>query len=189
MKLSVFDRVLVFISSLVMLVVGILLILMSVSAMPVSQVAFEFQNFTKDIVGIAMVIIIAAIFILMSVKLILALVAGPSNGTSHETSQKIVLQKGEFGDIMVSSDLVKDLAVRFAKNSEDVKDVECKIMCEESGVKILIKFFMKKDVTINEFMAKIQKEMKEYVEMYSGVNVLTIDMCADVNSNIVGRLR
>lgn len=189
MKLSVFDRILVFISSLVMLGVGILLILMSVSAMPATQIAFEFEDFTQNIVGIAVVIIIAAIIILMGVKLILSLLGGANSGTSHETSQKIVLQTGEYGDIMVSSDLVKDLAVRFAKNSEDVKDVDCKIMCEESGVKILIKFFMKKDVTINEFMAKIQKEMKEYVEMYSGVNVLTIDMCADVNSNIVGRLR
>ena len=53
-----------------------------------------------------------------------------------------------------------------------------------------MKVYLKKDIELSEFMSKRQAEIKEYIEKYSGVKILSMDMCADVSSeNGSGRLK
>lgn len=190
MKLSIFDRVLLFLSMLAMLAGGVFLLLLGISVLSINNVAFYFRDVITTAGGIIAVIAIAAVMILVAVKLVISLFSGSGGGAiSEKASEKIVLKTGDSGSIMVSSDLVKDLASRFAKTSEDVKDVECKVICEESGVKLLVKFFLKRDIELNQFLEKMQVDMKEYVEVHCGVEVKNIDMCADVGQTSASKLR
>lgn len=193
MKLSVFDRMLLFFSMLFMLAIGVGIALVCTSITSFVEIAKYIEVNLYGPSGIAILVAVSAVIIFISIKLILSLFISPGSKdrVSHEARENIVLKDGDDGNIMVSPELVKDIAVRYAKKSDDVKDVECKIICEENGVKILMKFYLKRDIVINEFLSKMQEELKDYVEKYVGININSVDFCADFNgsNNSSGRVK
>ena len=160
------------------------------SALSIVQYARLFELSFNEPIRLVLLIGVAAVIIIVSVKLILALFISPKNMTnSNENIKKIVLKNGESGNIMVSSELVKDIAIRCAKTADDVRDVDCKILCDEQGVKIMMKYYLKRDIPLDVFLSEAQTKLKEYIETNAGINVLSIDMCADINQNTTSRLR
>ncbi|MBQ9624498.1 MAG: alkaline shock response membrane anchor protein AmaP [Clostridia bacterium] len=183
MRLSVFDRILLFLSMVFMLAIGVGVAMVCTSAISINELAGYVNDFMNP-TGILIMIIVAAVIILIAVKLILALFipAGDKHSNAGESTERIVLKNAEDGNIMVSTDLIKDIATRFAKTPDDVRDVDCKIVSKENGVDVLMKFYLKRDIVISEFLAKMQLDLKDYVEKHAGVNINSIDLCADVNS-------
>ena len=189
MKLSIFDRILMFLSMVLMLAIGVGLIMLCTSSVSLVTYAQLFEaEFSKPL-RMIFLIASAAVLIIVSVKLILALFISPRERTSTDSIEKIVLKNGESGNIMVSSELVKDIAVRCAKTADEVKDVDCRIICQEEGVKIMMKYAFKRDIDINEFLTTAQNQIKEYVELHAGINVSQVDLCADINPGTGSRLR
>lgn len=187
MKLSVFDRLLIFLSMIVFFCIGIgLVVVYTVPGMNFSAVGYELDYIFAQPFGLLIVIAAALIFIFISIKLIItAFSTGhhvPAEGESDtrfvgsDKGASVLIKSTETGNIVISPSVIKELAIRKAKMSDKVKDVSCRVEQEESGSRLYMRFVLMADTKMDEFMVPMQEDIKKYVEDLTGTTVLSVEI-------------
>lgn len=192
MKLSLLDRFLLFLCMLVTLCTGIGIIFVVTGSYTFVELARELDYMLKGIPGVLAAIAVAVIVICVSLKLLLAVfiakrpVEGGTKldkGYQGGSGSTILLKATNDGDIVVSNDVIREMAVRKARSSNKVKDVTCRVLSEKEGARLYMRFMLMHDTVVDEFMTAMQEEIKTYIEKYAGVTVLAVDICVSATDD------
>ncbi|HHU63172.1 MAG TPA: alkaline shock response membrane anchor protein AmaP [Clostridiales bacterium] len=142
----------------------------------------EFLTFNANSVSfITTSIIISIVIILISLRLLLMKKRG-------SLDKSTLLKNSELGMINVSLNTINSLTQKSVKTHQGVKDAKSLIISDEDGVRISLKLLVMPDVIIPELTEDIQRNVKEYVEKYSGIFVKEVRIFID-NIFSIGKSR
>lgn len=188
MKLSVFDRLLVFLSMIVFFCVGIGLV--SVYTLPgldFATLGYEMDAFFEQSYGLLAVVAIALVLVFVSIKLIItAFSAQQEQGapaSEHEQNlagaehgASVLIKSTDHGSIVVSPSVIKELAIRKAKMSDKVKDVTCRVERMEQGSKLYLRLVLMPETKMHDFLVPMQEDIKKYVEEMTGTTITGVEI-------------
>jgi len=91
-----------------------------------------------------------------------------------------IAQKTAFGEVKISTNSLKRLALEVVKKIGEIKEVKTEInLLKKGGINIDLHLSVKQDVNIPELSEKIQKRLKDYLLETSGIEVKEIKIHID----------
>lgn len=188
MKLNIFDRLLVLLSMIFMFCCGAVLIVISTGFVTIEGTVARISSYVSNSYGNAFYLISGIVIVLVAIRLMVASLSFKKSKKVEEketATDSILIQdaEGTNGEVLISTEVIKDMAVNYANESEDVKSVDCKIFKNEEGIKIVLKLCFEEGVELKETMSTMQTEVKEYIEKYAGVSISSVNICADLGEN------
>ena len=188
MKLNIFDRLLVLLSMIFMFCCGAVLIVISTGFVTIEGTVARISSYVTNSYGNAFYLVSGIVIVLVAIRLMVASLSFKKSKKvegKETTTDSILIQnaEGTNGEVLISTEVIKDMAVNYANESENVKSVDCKIFNNEDGIKISLKLYFEEGVELKETMSTMQTEVKEYIEKYAGVSVASVNVCADLGEN------
>ena len=167
----IFDRLLLFIYSVV---VGILAIIaLVVSTGGVHRGAF------RDLIGDWLkfgsqfnltVFIVSVVFLLITARLFYVSIRVA--GSSSES----IDQRNDFGDIRISMETIQSLVLKAAGKQRGVKELKARITTSEAGLDIAVRAIVDGETSIPQMTEDIQRSVKDHVEDIAGIPVAAVSV-------------
>lgn len=155
--MSILDRVLLFLFSLIGIVGGIMLALVGANILSYSNV---FVSTPENVAAI----IVGVIVILLSLRFLFYRVG-------RSQSFDYVAMTGDHGQIRISYETLQQLANRRGSQVKGTEGFDSRIRQGQDGIVILVKMQVLPDVDIASLSKEVQTAVNEYVEHTSGVIV------------------
>ncbi len=175
------DRLLLAILALVAIIVSAFVIIFALGLIdPNAVIGFLTLN-TNSLSFILVSVIVSVIIVLISLRMLLMKKRRPMEKST-------LLKNSELGMISVSINTINSLTQKSVKSHQGVKDVKSLIITEEDGVRISLKLLIMPDVIIPELTENIQRNVKQYIEKYSGIFVKEVRIFID-NIFSIGKSR
>ncbi len=179
--MSIFDRIILTITSICLGLLSIVLILFPferpsiLSLDNVNEIlAFVKGNYWYS--GIGVLLLLASIrFIVISVK---------RNGEKFKDTY--IVQRTDHGEINISSETIVGLVQSVADNFTGVRNIKTKVDILEGQLFIDLKGEVSPEINIPETTKELQDKVKEHVEACTGVNVNEIRV---IISNVTTPIR
>ena len=128
-------------------------------------IGFVYSDFTYS----AIVSIIALVILIISIKLLFGLF-------KKEPKRGAILEQNEHGIIKVSLETIDSLVLKSVRQVKGVREVKTSVNIDVDGLIILLRLKVAGDTNIPETSQNIQKEVKGYVEEYSGIRVKVVNV-------------
>lgn len=157
--MSILDRFLLFLLSLVGIVGGIVLALVGANILSYDTFS-AVVNTPANIVAI----IVGVIIILLSLRFLFY-------RYGRQQSYDYVSMTGEHGQIRISYETLQQLANRRGSQLKGAEGFDSRIRQGQDGIVILVRMQVLPDVDISDLSRQVQTAVKEYVEHTSGVSV------------------
>jgi len=91
-----------------------------------------------------------------------------------------VVQKTSFGEIKISTETIKRLALKVVKGMGEIMETKPEVnILKSGGINIDLHLSVKQDVNIPELSEKIQRKLKEYLLETSGIETKEIKIHID----------
>lgn len=91
-----------------------------------------------------------------------------------------VVQKTSFGEIKISTEAIKRLALKVVKGIGEVTEIRPEVnILKSGGINVDLHLSVKQDVNIPELSEKIQRNLKEYLLKTSGIETKEIKIHID----------
>lgn len=177
MKISIANRLLLTIYTLVIILISLAILASSIGiAIGALEPASHISGFLvpahwdwKWIIGS---MVISILFLLVSIKLLFS-------GIKKKATNSTLLKNTELGMIRVSISTLDTMAQRAVQDFEQVKDVKTSIVTEEDGVRVHLKVLAMPDAILPELTSSIQQKVKEHIEKASGILVKEVRIYVD----------
>lgn len=111
--------------------------------------------------------LVGVIFFLVSLRF---LFSGLS-GKQKEPRSQTIRSNNEFGETEITLDTLESLATRAAKKVRGIRDLKTRVRPFEGGAVIKIRTYVDGDVPIPPLVEQVQHNVKEQVELISGVHI------------------
>jgi len=116
---------------------------------------------------------VGALLIFLAIYLIL-------QKTQIDKGNLSVVQKTSFGEIKISTESIKRLALKVVKGMGEITETRLEIdILKSGGIKIDLHLSVKQDINIPELSEKIQRKLKEYLLETSGIETKEIKINID----------
>jgi len=172
MKISLMDRILLTLYTLVILLGSLTLIVSAAGIISLGEFGLFLQNNAKDWQFRLISFAIGLLFLILSLKLMLS-------GQMRKKSPSSLLRNTELGFIRVSHQTLDTLAQKAVREFKEIKDVKTMIIIEEDGIRVNLKITVMPEVNIPDLTEKVQVQLKKYVESWSGVAVKAVPIYVD----------
>jgi uncharacterized alkaline shock family protein YloU len=183
MKISVFDRIILVLFTIIGLFLGIGLILIAVGLWSLNDISLVFSAMQTDFLVRIITIIASAVFVLLCLRL-LVLPQG-----KMQSDRDILLSVSENGSVRVSLFTLDSLAQKHIRSSGFVRDVKTQVVLLKDQVKIRAKLSLMPETDIPKVTSELQASTKEYVEKFSGVHVQEVQLLVeDTSLNLKARV-
>ncbi len=175
--MDVLRRILLILWSLFLVAIG----LVAIGCLTNSSIFYYWQNVLQswifDPYSFPISVLIAAVFIVLGILgLVVAL--------HYKRKDTLVsVSNAEYGQINISMQAIDSIVRKSVAAIEDVKDVQSKIKSVPEGVALYLKVTVPHDISVPEVSARLQKEVKTYLEAISGLKVQEVKVLV---TNIVG---
>ena len=176
MKISILDRFLLTVYTLIIILGSLFILLISLAA---GLGFISLESIQDYILSInwnwqIMVIsgVIAVLFLIVSIKLLFS-------GVKKPIPQSALLKNTELGKIRVSYATLDTLTQKAVRSFNEVKDVKSLIIPDMENIRIQIKLLVMPDVKLPELTMSIQKKVKDYIESLSGIVVNEVQIYVD----------
>ncbi len=181
MKMRLFDRILLTIYSLAIIVASLFLIIVAAGIIPLANIRNYINSieYGWDFAGI--LLIISLVFLLISIKLLFS-------RSKPKTLSGTLLRNTELGMIKISVNTLDALVQKSVKGFQEIKDVKSFVMPEDDGIRVRLNIQLMPDVNIPAVSTSVQNKVKEYVESTAGILVKEVYICID-NLAVMQRLR
>ena len=164
--MSIFDRIILTIISICLILFSIILILFTIenpNIISLNNANIVLENIKGDYLylGIGILLLLASIrFIVISVK---------TNGKRSKDSY--IIQRTDHGEINISQDTIIGLAQSVADKFTGVRNVRTNVNIFEGQLFIDLRGEVTPEINIPETTQELQNKVKEHVESCTGVNV------------------
>lgn len=168
MKIKVFDRILLFIYTLIVILLSLTLLGIALNIIDYRLVGDLLSNATYKsnafILGA-----IAVVLFLASIRLLVA-------GFSRQKPVSTLLMNTELGVIRVSVNTLDTLTQKAVRSFQEVKEIKSVVLSDPDGIRIQLKISILPDIVMPELSRNIQQKVKEYVESLSGIAVKEVQV-------------
>lgn len=176
MKMSIIDRLLLSLYTLIIILISIAIIGISVAvginAIPLSEANATLKTLQLDWKFFLIATLVSILFLIVSIKLLFT-------GTKSKTLISTLIKHTELGMIRVSVNALEIMTQKAVRSFDQVKDVRINIVTEEDGIKVRLKVLIMPDVVLPDLSVSIQQKVKEYIEGYSGIVVKEVFIYID----------
>lgn len=163
---KVWDRLLLFIYSLAIVVASAFVVAVALGAFSMEWLTEVVDQTTGDYRPLQIgVIVVAAVLILISLRF-LVLSVGRLNAAAPTINQRT-----EHGDIQISIETVENLALKAASRSKGVKDLRARVRVAEAGLHITIRAFVDGEGSIPTLSEDMQRTVSQQIEETTGIPV------------------
>ncbi|WP_199622813.1 alkaline shock response membrane anchor protein AmaP [Paenibacillus alkalitolerans] len=160
----VFDKFLLFIYSLIVLIATILGIAIVIEWIPQEELDTLYAN---PGVNYAALVAIVVLFLLSLRFLYISL------RRSRERTGSID-QRTDFGDVRISLETVENLSLKAASRIRGVKDLRSRVRVTDSGLEIQIRTVIDGESSIPQLTEEMQRGVKEHIEEVTGIPVSSV---------------
>lgn len=164
--MNLFDRFILTIYSLALIVLSLFAIGLFVGLVPyeLAQMAL-ISLYGSPLINLPY-IIVAAIFLFISIRFFVGsfLIGRPKQDRG-------IRQRGEYGDIHISLNTLQTIAERAARKVKGVRDLKTVVKSLESGNLIELRVAVDGETSIPEITQKLQYDVKANVEGIAGIEI------------------
>ena len=159
--MSILDRFLLILLSIIGIVAGIVLVLLGTSVLgtwsvtPLGDFSAYPNNVIAIIVGV-LVMLIALRFLFFRLR--------------RMEAESVVLS-GEHGNIQISYETIRALANRIGKTTRGVQDLQTRVRSGDRGIMLAVRVRVLPDVEMPQMSSDIQTNVKDYLERITGIEV------------------
>lgn len=165
-----FDRVLLFVFSLVSGAFAVILLLLILDFLPYFDPALWVTQVQETTWAFFTTISISAIILLISIRFLLLSI---KNEASRPPS---VDQRTDIGDIRISLETLRNLALKSATRVKGAQEIKVKVQLTASGIEIIVRVFVDGERSITSITEEVQQSVKEYVEDITGIPVASVSV-------------
>jgi uncharacterized alkaline shock family protein YloU len=175
MRYKLFDRLLIILILICVLLISVGAIALSLQALPLARVQQLIENLYVYWPNAVMIIAISIVLIVICLRIIYA------SAGRHQIRQpsSIVVTHGEQGNVNITLDTISSIVERSVSNVEGVKECKNQIAPHVESINILLKVTLDENVPIPEKTAEIQQRLKEEVQHLTGLVVAQIHIIVD----------
>lgn len=163
--MNLFDRIVLTLFMLFMLVVSFIVIMFSMRVFSIdvfwTSIAPWYGRWEIGVLG--------AILFIISIRFLIS-------GLKPKHSNESVIRTSEMGNISISINAVESLVLKLIRDIDKIKDIKVTIKKVQDGVAIFLKIVVTHDVVIPELSLELQKDVKEYIEKSTGLNVRDVSV-------------
>lgn len=167
--MNLFDRFILTIYSLALIVVSVFAIGLFVGIVPLAVVSDTLTNLYGNPMAAWPYLVVAIIFLIISIRFF---IGSFLFGRSRQESG--IRQRGEFGEITISIPTIQTIAERAARKVKGVRDLKTIVKSREIGNLIELRVTIDGETPIPEITQKLQFEVKGNVEAIAGVEMSEI---------------
>lgn len=120
--------------------------------------------------------LVAAVFFLVSVRLLLA-------GVRSQRHKAAIIHHSDLGDIQIALDAIENLMEKTARHTRGVRGVKARVIREEQGLRVIIRATISPESSVPEVSEQIQRRVKEYAHNTVGVELTNVQVMVDAISN------
>lgn len=177
MKMKWFDRVLLALALVLLFALSVFTIGI---ALGVFRAAFvDFYNLMTNGVWVNAAILAAAGVVVFLIALRL-LVASCSHKHAPDLPTTVLLKTTDNGSIRIALSAIDTMVQRAARSSSAVRDVASRILVNENDALLVqLRISFVPDTVVQDATAQIQSEVREYVQVHSGVPVNEVQVFVD----------
>lgn len=175
MKLSVFDRVLLAILLICVIVFAFALFGMAVGLIPQAMVTDFVGLFYYCWQNAAILAGSGLVLLLIAVKL---LFAGRGAKTPAQPTTTLIRQS-DIGGSFITLPAIDSMVQRHCRTQTRVRDCFTNLRVTEGGVSIGVRLFVLPDTDVVKLTEELQKSLKEYIEGLTGVHVASADILVE----------
>ena len=180
--MSIFDRIILVISSICLAFISIVLILFPFeqpNILSLNQINSIFYSIKGNFwyTGVGVLLLLASIrFIVISI----------GRDGDRRTRSSYIIRRTEHGEINISSETIVGLAQSVADKFMGVRNIKTNVKIFEDQLFIDLKGEVSPEINIPEVTEELQDKVKEHVESCTGINVSEIRV---VITNVVAPIR
>ncbi|MGI6175622.1 MAG: alkaline shock response membrane anchor protein AmaP [Christensenellales bacterium] len=183
MKMKLFDRILLAVYALIILVACVALAFVVFNATPAENITAAISNITQAWQLQAAVGIVLALLILASLRLLFL------RGDRRSSERDLILKTTDHGVIRISLFTIDSLAQKHARSVSYVRDVKSQVIIYKETVRIRLKLSLMPETDIPKVTTQLQQSVKEYVEQYAGIFVQEVQIFVeDTSLNLKARV-
>lgn len=167
--MNLLEKIVFFFYNVVVAALSILFIIISLKLIPINVVGQYFQAlYANSLQTMLSNALIGLVFLLVSLRFIfLSFQRQPD----IEYSSTTINHTTEVGDVRISVEALEAMAFRTGRQIEGVRELVAKVIPTEIGAKIALKITLNPETNIPDTTDKLQVEVKNYVEAFSGVKI------------------
>lgn len=170
--MGIIDRIILSIYTILLAFLSLGVILISLQLVSLEQVRTSIHL----IYGHWEAGLVAGVFLLVSVRLLLA-------GLRSRRSGSTIVHHNEMGDIHIALNAVENLVEKAARHVRGVRGVKVKADHTSAGLKLRLKAVISPEGNIPSITAEIQKRVSEYVQNTVGVELADMHIFVENISN------
>lgn len=165
-----FDRLLLFIFSFFVGICVIFVLLSILGFLPDFDPLLWLTQVQETTGNFLTVIIVGLLLILISIRLIYVSIR---NEVRRPLS---VDQRTDLGDIRISMETLRNLALKSASRVKGAQDFKVKVQHSTAGLEIIVKIFVDGERSITVITEEVQQSVKEYIEDITGIPVASVSV-------------
>lgn len=170
--MGIFDRIILSIYTFLLAFLSMAVILISLKLISMEQMwtglALIYGHWEAGLV--------AAVFLLVSIRLMLA-------GLRSRNSGNTIIHHNEMGDIHIALDAVENLVEKAARHVRGVRGVKVRASHSSAGLKLRLKAVISPESNVPSVTAEIQQRVGEYVRNTVGVELADMHVLVENISN------
>ena len=166
--MSIFDRVILTIYTLVIALLSLIIIAFS----------FKLVSIQKFWTGFVLLYgrweagILGFVLLIFSIRFLLS-------GIKSQKHNETIIRTNEVGSVKISLVAIENLVRKVIEDIEKIKDTNVKIQMENDDVVIVLKLVITSDVVIPELSSELQNTVREYIETHTGITVKEVCISID----------
>lgn len=181
MKAKLFDRILLAILLLFVLLTGLLLILLSVNIFRLIDIQELLRRILINQTYVVIVGVSGLVLIIMSLRLMFA-GSAPKKQEVQPTST--LIKASELGASFITLTAIDSMVQKHCRANNRIRSTVSTVsVVKEGGVTISARLTLMPDTEIPELTEELQRSLKEYIEKYSGITVREIGILIEETSN------
>lgn len=165
--MNLLDRFILTLYSFALLILSLVFIAVTLNLIPFIWVQWVIDDLYHPTPYSIIYTLVGVIFFLVSLRF---LFSGLS-GKQKEPRSQTIRSNNEFGETEITLDTLESLATRAAKKVRGIRDLKTRVRPFEGGAVIKIRTYVDGDVPIPPLVEQVQHNVKEQVELISGVHI------------------
>ncbi len=175
MKITVFDRILTVLLSLVLLAASVMLIAYATNLISLESI-YAAVTLVFGNTSLKPMLIIGAVGALLLIIAIRLIVACCSGKRTPPVPTSVLVRTSEYGMTNITLAAIDSMVQRCCRTMQQIKDCTTSVLPSGSGISVALRLVLMPDVAVPEFSEALQKNVKDTVEGLAGVEVNNVSV-------------
>ena len=165
--MNLLDRFILTLYSFALLILSLVFMAVTLNLIPFMWVQWVIEDLYHSTSYSILYTLAGVIFFLVSLRFLFSGLLG----ARKEPRSQTIRRGNEFGETEITLDTLESLATRSAKKVRGIRDLKTRVRPFEGGAVIKIRTYVDGDVPIQPLIEQVQQNVKEQVELISGVHI------------------